>query len=122
MRSDDALFLDMLIAARKIRQFIQGVSQERFQANDMMQSAILREIQVIGEAARMITEEAKAERKEVPWHALAGMRNRIVHAYFSIDLQIVWDTATQDMPALIEGLERILSDDSGQKTTEDKEG
>jgi uncharacterized protein with HEPN domain len=84
MRSDKALLLDMLIAARRIARLLQGMSERDFRANEMAQSAVLREFQVLGEAARMLSEEAKMTHPTVPWRIIAGMRNRLIHEYSDI--------------------------------------
>ncbi len=107
-RKDEALLLDMLIAARKIQRFTASMTQDAFKGNEMIQSAVIREIQVIGEAARMVTDETKAKHTSIEWSAISGMRNRIIHEYFNIDLSIVWETINSDIPALLEQLERIV--------------
>ena len=112
MRSDDALLLDMLLAARKIRQFTSGMSQAGFNDSEMAQSAVIREIQVIGEAARLVSNETKAKHTSILWSVISGMCNRIIHEYFNIDLSIVWDTIRDDIPPLIEQLERIVPPES----------
>jgi uncharacterized protein with HEPN domain len=114
MRKDDALLLDMLIATRRIQQFTAGMNQGNFNQNEMAQSAVIREIQVIGEAARLIAEETKAAHDSVAWRA-AGIRNRVIHEYFNIDLDILWDTIRDDIPPLIEQLERIVPPEDTQK-------
>jgi uncharacterized protein with HEPN domain len=110
-RPDETLLLDMLLAARRIQQFVAGVTQSEFEAHQMMQSAVIREIQVIGEAARMITDKSRAAHPSIDWPAIAGMRNRVIHEYFEIDLKIVWDTIQGDIPALIGQLEAIVPPD-----------
>lgn len=112
MRSNDALLLDMLLAARKIVRFLDRLTEAEFQGNDLVQSAVLREFQVLGEAARVIGEEARTQYPDIPWHLIAGMRNRLVHAYFDVRLEVVWDTAHEDIPAIITQLERILGSNS----------
>jgi uncharacterized protein with HEPN domain len=108
MRRDDALLLDMLIAARKILRFTAGLSEDEFRASELIQSAVIREIQVIGEAARLVSDETRTEQAALAWPAIAGMRNRIIHEYFNIDLEVVWETIRDDLPALVEQLERIV--------------
>ncbi len=78
MRRDDAYLLDMLLAARKIRDFTQGVSQERFQQDELMQHAIMRLIQIIGEAARKVSQEFRQAHPAIPWRQSIGMRHRLV--------------------------------------------
>ena len=108
MRRDDALLLDMLIAARKIERFVSGLTVEQFAANDLVQSAVIRELQVIGEAARLITDETRTSVPQIDWHAITGMRNRLVHQYFSIRLDVVWETVHQSVPSLIAQLEPLV--------------
>lgn len=111
MRNDEVLLLDMLIAARKIIRFMEGIDQQNFLANELVQSAVIRELQVLGEAARMLSDAAKATHAHIPWHVIAGMRNRLIHEYFGIRLPVVWDTAHHDIPALVVQLERIVPPD-----------
>ncbi len=113
MRSDEALLLDMLIAARRIQRFTDGMTLNDFNHSEVVQSAVLREIQVIGEAGRRVSDVTRVRYVNVPWAAIAGMRNRIIHEYFNIDLRMVWDTVQQDIPLLIAQLEQIVPADRG---------
>ena len=108
MRSDAALLLDMLIAARKVARFTEGLSLDAFKVDDMAQSAVIRELQVIGEAARLVSDDTKAAQPEVDWKTMTGMRNRLVHEYFAIRLDVVWQTACDDIPVLIDQLTSLL--------------
>jgi uncharacterized protein with HEPN domain len=100
MRSDEALLLDMLISLQKIERFTQGLSEHEFQTNDLVQSAVIREFQVLGEAARLASEEAKSRYLAIPWKLIAGMRNRLIHEYFDVRLDVVWTTIQRDIPQL----------------------
>lgn len=111
MRSDNILLLDMLIAARDIRDFTAGMTEEAFNANRMVQSAVIREFQVIGEAARQISDETQMKYSLIAWRKISGMRNRMIHEYFDIHLDIVWDTVQNDIPLLITQLEAIVPPD-----------
>lgn len=108
MRKDEAYFLDMLIAARKVQNFAAGLTQESFSESELHQSAILRELQVIGEAARLVSEKGKEAHPEIAWLQIAGMRNRLIHEYFRISLETVWDTVINDIPTLIARLEPLV--------------
>ena len=108
MRSDDALLLDMLIAARKAERFLATMSLAEFQANELAQSAVIRELQVIGEAARLVSEATISRSSGVDWRTISGMRNRLVHEYFSIRLDVVWQTVHDDIPSLIVHLEHLV--------------
>jgi uncharacterized protein with HEPN domain len=108
MRSDNALLLDMLIAARKVLRFTGNMTEQAFRTDEMAQSAVIRELQVIGEAARLVGETTKSTHASISWAQIAGMRNRLIHEYFDIRLNVVWDTAKNDIPNLIAQLEIIV--------------
>lgn len=115
MRDDKALMLDMLIAAQKIQRFVSGLSEDDFKSNEMAQSATIREFQVIGEAARMISDETKNQHSAIAWKMIAGMRNRLIHEYFAIRLNLVWQAIQDDLTPLINELEKILQDEEGKE-------
>lgn len=108
MWRDDAYLLDMLIAAREIREFTLGITWEQFQTNRMMQHAVVRLIQIIGEASRKISPQFQDTHQEIPWREIAGMRNRLVHEYFRIMPEKVWESVQRDLPALIAALEPLV--------------
>ena len=95
---DQAYLLDILIAARKALQFVEGLTYEEFVGSEIHQSAVIRPLEIIGEAARMISDQAKAEQPDIPWGEMIGMRNRLIHEYFNINLSTVWDTVRNDLP------------------------
>jgi len=111
MWRDDAYLLDMLLAARKIREFTRAVSWERFQADEVLQHAVMRLIQITGEAARKVSAELKQAHPEIPWPAIVGMRHRMVHEYFRIIPDKVWEVVEKDIPALISLLEPLVPPD-----------
>jgi uncharacterized protein with HEPN domain len=108
MDRDAAYLLDMLIAARKVIEYTSGLTWDNFHQNEMLQDAVMRHLQIIGEAARSITEQKRNAHQELPWRNMIGMRNRLVHHYFGIELTIVWDTIQKDIPLLITGLEPLI--------------
>lgn len=108
MRRDDARLLDMLVAARKLQQFTSNMGRTDFEASPLVQSAVIREIQVIGEAARLVSEPTRVAHPHIPWAMIVGMRHRSVHEYFDIDLGVLWDTIQNDIPTLIEQLADIV--------------
>lgn len=101
----------MLLAARKVCRYIEGLTQEAFVRSDLHQSAIIRELQVIGEASRQVTPDYKARYTGIDWVKISGMRNRLVHEYFRLNLRIIWEVATKEMQALITELEQIVPKD-----------
>lgn len=108
MRSDMVLLLDMLLAAQNVRQFTAGVLEDDFYNSALIQSAVVRELQVIGEAARLISEDARMKYGKIEWRKIMGMRNRVIHEYFDIRADLVWDVVQNDIPELIEQLEYIV--------------
>ena len=108
MWRDKAYLLDMLIAARKILNFTEGFDQQRFEKDEVMQHAVVRLIQIIGEAARMISPEFKQEHSDIPWPEIIGMRNRLIHEYFRIIPEKVWETVEKDIPVLISLIEPLV--------------
>ena len=108
MWRDDAYVLDMLLAAKKVLEFTQGVDWGRFRHDDLVQNAVMRQIQIIGEAARMVSPEYQSEHPEVPWRDMVGMRNRLVHEYFRILPGRVWDVVEKHIPELVQLLEPLV--------------
>jgi len=111
MRRDDAYLLDILIAARQARTFLEGVTWEEFVQSDLHQSAVLRPLEIIGEAARRVSPEAQQAHPEIPWAQMIGMRNRLIHEYFQVDLRRVWETVQSDLPDLITRIEPLVPPD-----------
>jgi len=109
MRSDEMILLDMLLAAQKIDRFISGMDYSEFEASEITQSAVIREFMVIGEAAKLVSEQTKQAISGVAWPQMAAMRNRLVHSYFDIRLQVVWQTIQDDLPLLRQALETSLN-------------
>ncbi len=111
MRRDEAYLLDILIAARKARKFLEDVSWEAFQQSELHQNAVIRSLEIIGEAARLVSDSARDAHPEVPWEEMIGMRNRLLHEYFRINVQTVWDTVQNDLPNLIRLIEPLVPPD-----------
>ncbi|NLF75675.1 MAG: DUF86 domain-containing protein [Chloroflexi bacterium] len=111
MRDDMVLMLDMLLAAQNIQQFVAGMTEQEFYEHRMAQSAVIRELQVIGEAARLVSEDARTRYPSIEWRQIAGMRNRIIHDYFDIRLKVVWDAIQDDILVLVAQLVAIVPPD-----------
>ncbi|MEO8609421.1 MAG: HepT-like ribonuclease domain-containing protein [Chloroflexota bacterium] len=108
---DDAYFLDMLLAADQLIEFANNLSREAFDESKLHQLAMVRLIEIIGEAAKNISDEARNAHPEIEWSNIIGMRNRIVHNYSNVDLDIVWDVITIKAPELIQQLKTIVPPD-----------
>jgi len=110
-RRDDTLRLqDMLTAARDAQAFAAGKTEAGLARDKQLQLALLKCLEIIGEAAARVGEETRAKQPALPWADLIGMRNRFVHVYFDIDLSQLWTTVADDLPALIAELERIAGE------------
>ena len=113
MRRDDAYLLDMLLAARDAVEFAAKLTYPQFERERMHQLAILKAVEIIGEAASHASTDTKEANPEIPWQEIVGMRNRLVHAYFEIDLGLVWQTVQDDLPTLITLLEPLVPPEAG---------
>ena len=109
MRPEDRVRLQhMLEAAEDAVRFASGLTRADLDTNRMATFAIVRAIEVIGEAATTVTDETKQGYANLPWRSMIGMRHRLVHAYYDVDLDRVWDTVTVDLPPLIAQLRSVL--------------
>ncbi|HSK70668.1 MAG TPA: DUF86 domain-containing protein [Pyrinomonadaceae bacterium] len=111
MPREELYLQDIIQSANAIGRFLEGVSKENFLADELLQSAILHKLAIIGEAAAQISKELKSRHPEVEWKAIIGFRNIVIHAYFSIIWEIVWTTATEDVPMLSRQIQLILESD-----------
>ncbi len=98
----------MLEAARAALSFVSGHQREDLAGNQVLAFAVVRCLEIVGEAAARITPSTKARFNTIPWVDIVGMRNWLIHAYFDINYDRVWDTVADDLPPLIAALERVL--------------
>ncbi len=107
-RDDSAYLLDTLLAARDALSFTAGMSYNDFAGDRRTQLSVVKSVEIIGEAAARVRDATRRGNPEIPWRDIVGMRNRLVHVYFDIDLPLVWDTVHNDLPALIARLEPLV--------------
>ena len=100
----------IISAIDRVKRYIAGKSYEDFVADDMMYYAVVKNIEIIGEAANMLTQDFTENHSETPWKMVKGMRNYIVHEYFQIDDEVVWGVATEDLSILREQVMRYLEE------------
>jgi uncharacterized protein with HEPN domain len=105
---DAASLLDVLLSARLARAYVAGTTWEAFVADRQRQDAVVRRLEVLGEAARRVSAAARAGLPGLPWRQLVGMRNRMIHEYDRVDLTVVWETVSRDLPPLITALEGVV--------------
>jgi uncharacterized protein with HEPN domain len=105
---DEVRLRHMLDAAIEIQQYVQSSRREDLNRDRKLVHSLVRLLEIIGEAATQVSEELRNNVPEIPWPVLIGMRNRLIHAYFSINLDVVWSTSTEDIPSLITELEKLL--------------
>jgi uncharacterized protein with HEPN domain len=108
MRRDETYLLDILIAARKAVKFVEGIDRNQFEDNEIIQNAVLRPLEIIGEASARVSKDFRKAHAEIPWREMVGLRNRLFHEYFRIDFGAVWDTLHKDLPKLIEVIEPLV--------------
>lgn len=114
-RSATDFLKDILDAALKAERFVSGVSFEEFRCNDEKVYAVIRALEVIGEAAKNVPAQIRKQYAAVPWRIVAGMRDKLIHGYFGVDLERVWGTVHDDLPPLVETILIMLSEEPDQE-------
>jgi uncharacterized protein with HEPN domain len=110
-RGDDSVRLrHMLDAARKALALTRGKSRAEIEKDEIAQLALARLLEIIGEASGKVSAAVRAAHPEIPWTAIGGLRNRLVHAYFDVDLDVLMDIAAKDLPRLVQQLEQLLDE------------
>lgn len=110
-KHDDTIsFRHMLDHAREAVDIITGKTPEDLGRERMLELALIRLVEIVGEAAGRVSEAGQADTPEIPWREVIGMRNRLIHGYDSVDLAVLWDTVELDLPPLINHLEKILAE------------
>ena len=100
MKDEITYLRHILEAIEKIEKYVESVEFDEFSQNDMMIDAVVREFEIIGEAARNLSDKFQDEHSEIPWYKIKAMRNVLIHEYFGVNLKVVWDTCKSDMPVL----------------------
>lgn len=111
--TDAERFRHMLDAAVDVRAYIRGRSRSDLEADSMFRRAVLHALQQIGEAAARVTDAGRSRAPTVPWGQIVATRNILVHVYWGVDVDLVWRMCVEDVPVLIEAIERVLASASG---------
>ena len=114
-KDDEVRLRHMLEAAREAVSFARGRVRGDLDTDRQLVLSLVKDIEIVGEAAAQVTEAVRAQVPDIPWQVIVAMRNRLVHAYFSINLDIVWQTVQQDLPTLISQLEQVVSPESSRE-------
>ena len=101
---------DMLDAISKIQKFLSDFDFETFSKDDKTQFAVIRALEIIGEASKRIPNNIKISYSDVPWREISGMRDKLIHDYFGVDIDVVWKTAVEDIPSVWHSLNQIKQD------------
>lgn len=103
MIKNDQVYLEHILESiDKIENFVKGISKFEFDRNVMIQDAVIRNIEIIGEATKKISKQFTQSHPEIPWQDMAGMRDKLIHDYLDVDLDVVWRTVEADLPLLKE--------------------
>ena len=108
MSRDDAYLLDILQAARLATEYLHDATLEGFLDDVRLQDSVIRRLEIIGEAARRVSEQTRSQHPDLPWREMVTLRNIVIHEYDNVDLTIVWDTVKKDLPPLIGALDQIV--------------
>jgi len=106
---------DILDEMKKAEILLKGVTYEQFEADFRINYALVRALEIIGEAAKRLPESVRQRYPDIPWRGMAGMRDRMIHGYDRVDLQVVWDVVKRDIPRIKPQIEQILVDYQGQE-------
>ena len=110
MKDDRTYLFHIHEAIEKIEGYIATVGFDVFSNNNMMIDAVVRELEIIGEAARSLSDSFQDKHFEIPWYKIKAMRNVLIHEYFGVNLKVVWDTCKNDIPALKTYIEKVHND------------
>ncbi len=101
MSKDETVYIrHILDAISRIERYLAGISYDQFNGDTLIQDGVIRQLEIIGEASKRLSDDTKANYEDVPWKDIAGMRDKLIHDYLGTDIKAVWDTAKDDVPIL----------------------
>lgn len=106
-RESELYLQDILISIQRIEEYTKGLSSKDFEADWKTVDAVVRNLEIIGEAAKNMPEEIIEKYPEIPWNSMVSMRNKVIHEYFGVDVEILWKTIYEDLPLLKEEIGKI---------------
>ncbi|KAA3606186.1 MAG: DUF86 domain-containing protein [Calditrichaeota bacterium] len=108
MKKDETYLIDILDSAKIAVSYLENFSQEKFNSDYKTQDAVIRRLEIIGEASSKVSETGKEIYSDLPWREMKSMRNFLIHEYDDVDFEVVWETVKTNLPPLIKQLEKIL--------------
>lgn len=108
MKDDKAYIQHILESIKKIEDYSKKITKNKFLIESIIQDAIIRQIEIIGEASKLISEKTKVKNPNIPWKDIAGMRDKLIHDYLGVDLEAVWQTVKKDIPVLKKEINKIM--------------
>jgi uncharacterized protein with HEPN domain len=106
-KNDKVYLLHILEAINQIREYTQDLDYDGFLKSRLVQDGVIRQLEIIGEATKNLSQETRDKDVQIPWKDMAGMRDVLIHQYFGVDLVAVWTTVEQDLPFLEQGISRL---------------
>jgi uncharacterized protein with HEPN domain len=111
MARDELVYLrHILDAINIVEEYLREVSETQFKSTRLLQDGVIRQVEIIGEAVRHISKDMRKMYPEIPWQDIAGMRDKLIHGYFGVDIEEVWETTQQDLPVLKSQIAGIMKD------------
>ncbi len=114
MIDDVNRLLHIIDASSQLQAFIKDKKRKDLDTDTMLGLAVVRLLEIIGEAARGMSDVLRKKYPDIPWHYMASMRNRLIHGYFDVDMDIVWNTVTQELPEVTGRIQAVLRTESGE--------
>jgi uncharacterized protein with HEPN domain len=114
LKSDIVRLRHMVDAANEALSFIADKSKSELKTDRALALALVKSIEIVGEAASKISRELRSQSEEIPWADIVAMRNRLIHSYFDVNLDIVWQTVTKELPPLLKQIQKLLAANHSQ--------
>ena len=106
-RDDEAVLEDILAALERIMEYTVGMDSDTFLSDSKTQDAVIRNLEILGEAAKLLSTEAREMYPDIPWRDIAGTRDKLIHDYFGVNVDVVWGIVVNDLPKMLSELESI---------------